>query len=378
MGGFELAVMVSLTFCGTVALIFALYLLYSKKTFFVTDITPSRRIRRYTGNLLLILSLIFFSGLSYHGHFNTDEVKDIYGTLLWTQLDFFILIPSISCWMFAFLQDGKKYTRMILPTLIIPVICFFAHLTTKNPIFAYCALSFWILFIICFGTYFIIRLLKYRRAIRNYFSDLEGKRFRWILRILIFSIISALTYLILLSKENLSECYWIFVLHLSDLCIMILMLWIADHQSLVSEINIEEEEEEEEENKIVMSAGDEIGEANTEVVIRKKLDEMIADKLEKICIGKKLYLKPNLNSLTLAHELGTNRTYISKYLNAHGTNFNRYINELRIQYAMKLIKESGRKVNWAQIAKKCGFHQLNSFRTAFKKYTGVLPSEYDK
>ena len=55
---------------------------------------------------------------------------------------------------------------------------------------------------------------------------------------------------------------------------------------------------------------------------------------------------------------------------------NDYINKIRIEQAIKLIKETD--LNFNEISDKVGFASSRYFSTSFKQYTGVTPTQYKK
>ena len=57
-----------------------------------------------------------------------------------------------------------------------------------------------------------------------------------------------------------------------------------------------------------------------------------------------------------------------------GVKFTQYINDLRINYAKRLIKNGD--TNVGEIAAKCGYRDKFYFSKIFKKYTGDTPTEY--
>lgn len=57
-----------------------------------------------------------------------------------------------------------------------------------------------------------------------------------------------------------------------------------------------------------------------------------------------------------------------------GVSVNKYLNELRIRQAKKLLKTSNLPIS--TIALMCGFTNINYFPTAFKKAEGISPKEY--
>lgn len=63
-----------------------------------------------------------------------------------------------------------------------------------------------------------------------------------------------------------------------------------------------------------------------------------------------------------------------------GKNFNTFINEYRIKEACKRISDKANYGNMTLegIANSVGFKSVNSFRTAFKKVTGLFPSKYQQ
>ena len=72
---------------------------------------------------------------------------------------------------------------------------------------------------------------------------------------------------------------------------------------------------------------------------------------------------------------GFSPSYFSKYFKRlTGTNFNQYLNLLRIAHATDMISRTGD--TFTNIAFSCGFNNIRTFNRVFRKYTGVSPSEY--
>lgn len=115
----------------------------------------------------------------------------------------------------------------------------------------------------------------------------------------------------------------------------------------------------------------------SEKSIQNTKDYHFADSLERIFSEKELYLNPTLNINELAHLLGTNRTYISNYLNRHlHTTFYEYVNQWRIRRAKDMLEHTDLTLD--QIAGKSGFNSQSSFRRYFTAATGTTPSTYRK
>ena len=103
-----------------------------------------------------------------------------------------------------------------------------------------------------------------------------------------------------------------------------------------------------------------------------------AQKLDSYMEKEKLYLNPQLTIMELANCIGTNRTYLSDYLNNQlNTNFYEYVNAFRIKKACSMLMSDNIE-NLETIAETCGFNSLSTFRRAFIKETGHTPLQYKK
>jgi AraC-like DNA-binding protein len=59
------------------------------------------------------------------------------------------------------------------------------------------------------------------------------------------------------------------------------------------------------------------------------------------------------------------------------SNFNDFINSYRVEDAKKMLMDpEGRNFTIASIAYDSGFNTLSAFNVAFKKFTGVTPSQF--
>ena len=119
---------------------------------------------------------------------------------------------------------------------------------------------------------------------------------------------------------------------------------------------------------------------NQEDESRSQPAEMIKHRLEELMQNKKPFLQPGYNIKDLANDMQMPSYQVSYFLNrALQVNFNDYLNYFRIKYCEDLIKrKTEQKLSLQELALKCGFHNRNTFTTAFKKVTGKTPSEYAK
>lgn len=95
--------------------------------------------------------------------------------------------------------------------------------------------------------------------------------------------------------------------------------------------------------------------------------------------NKEIYLQHNFTLQRAAELTGTNRTYLSKAINdVLKQNFSAYINELRINEAIRQISSNSnpKEINVSGLAAEVGFGSRTSFIAAFTKKTGMLPSTF--
>ncbi len=77
----------------------------------------------------------------------------------------------------------------------------------------------------------------------------------------------------------------------------------------------------------------------------------------------------------VAATVGLSPKYLSRIFSAEtGTGPLHFLNELRIERAMKLLRTTEHSVN--QIAREIGFHYPAHFRRTFRKIAGCTPNEY--
>ncbi|MEL6671979.1 MAG: helix-turn-helix domain-containing protein [Bacteroidota bacterium] len=92
------------------------------------------------------------------------------------------------------------------------------------------------------------------------------------------------------------------------------------------------------------------------------------------------YLRPELTLAEVAQELNMNTRYLSQVINEkQGKNFMDFINQYRIEHAKILLTSPAyQQYTIVAITQEAGFKSRSAFYEAFRKFTGVTPSEYRK
>ena len=104
--------------------------------------------------------------------------------------------------------------------------------------------------------------------------------------------------------------------------------------------------------------------------------EKVVARLDSLFKMEKIYREQNLTLKTLSEKLNISSPQLSEFLSSHyKTNFNTYINSYRIKEVKKNLKERS-DVNLLAVALDCGFNSKSTFNDAFRKLTGLTPSQY--
>ena len=105
-------------------------------------------------------------------------------------------------------------------------------------------------------------------------------------------------------------------------------------------------------------------------------DEELMLRIRETMQSNKLFLNSNLKVADLATLLGTNSRYISACINTQkGCTFSQYINNYRIDYAKRLMRQQpGKKIStvWME----AGFGSEQNFFKTFRAATGLSPKEW--
>ena len=110
----------------------------------------------------------------------------------------------------------------------------------------------------------------------------------------------------------------------------------------------------------------------TEDAIRYK--SMILNYISK----NELYKDHNITLGKFAKNLSLTPHVVSQVINEQlSCNFNDFVNSYRVEEAKKMLSDNGMKnFTVASIAYDSGFNTLSAFNTAFKKFTGLTPSQF--
>lgn len=98
----------------------------------------------------------------------------------------------------------------------------------------------------------------------------------------------------------------------------------------------------------------------------------------KIWLSEKRFLAPQLTIDDLAAEMGTNKLYMSRYINRkHGANFSTWITQLRLEEAKNYMRENP-NVKQEEVAIHSGFSSSSYFSRVFSRFESMTPAAWRK
>ena len=228
--------------------------------------------------------------------------------------------------------------------------------------------------------FLIYRLLfRYKKLLLENYSSSKLNNYKWLMQLVsvffISDLISTLkNYIRFNSNENL---YWISTTFVSVLALCIifwLIIKALKNPQLFTGVNIEMQlvkDMVKEETKLhsLDSATLKVSDGeHAELVL------VLQNHMKK----NEPYLDSSLSIYELAKQLNVNTRDLSIAIN-HDLNkhFFDFVNEYRINKAMEIIRNSDdEKLTILEVLYDVGFNSKSSFNTAFKKHTGLTPTEF--
>lgn len=119
--------------------------------------------------------------------------------------------------------------------------------------------------------------------------------------------------------------------------------------------------------------------SNKQNVLDDAALQSINESITRIITEKKIYLREKITLKNFADELGISAHELSCFLNyTREERFQDFINFYRVYHAIGLMRKDELDFNFSRIAYESGFGSKSSFQCAFKKHTGLTPSDWKK
>ena len=266
-------------------------------------------------------------------------------------------IPMCVCLLYELGHPGSLTRRAfrlnVVPSLVLLVL----YAITLNH-------TLYIIAIVGQACYGLVGLLwsgyglyRYNRSIRQWSSYTEGVEVGWVFRILLSFVLLYVVWT--MASYNGGKWATAFYNFSCSLIFASIAWCLRKHEVVV--LGSEETDE------ACLSMDEESP--------QQKFD--FAEALHKAFDEERIYLNPRLTINLLAERLGTNRTYLSTYINKQlNVSFFEYVNRYRVLYAQQLLAQPGNTVE--SVASMSGFNSQSAFRRAFISETGMTPGRFRK
>ncbi|MFC2090364.1 helix-turn-helix domain-containing protein [Bacteroidota bacterium] len=232
-----------------------------------------------------------------------------------------------------------------------------------------------------FVYYFLIfrMLFKYKQIVLENYSSKKMDNYKWLLQlILVFSIELVISTLKNIIRFNSAVEIYNLAQNIVVVLAFLIVFWLiikallnprlfsgvhADIQLVKSMLNSTA-------NSTKPSPNDDLENENKQLIAKLKVHMK----------ENEPYLDSNLSMYDLAKQLHVPARELSISINyTLDKHFFDFINEYRVKKAMDLIQNSSdEKLTILEILYEVGFNSKSSFNTAFKKHTGITPTEFKK
>ncbi len=354
---YKYALCVSLTLMIFFACNFIFGRLPTKETFKVF-----RKSRILMGSALLVLS----ANYSIHFFF-TPRQSDVYLTIFLNLSTFFLAIWLI-CGSLLLLIDHACLTRRrivlnLVAWIIYSLLFWFIGSSLefgRQQLIALMAMSaVFISYCICKAIRVLKAFHRIRRSLDGYYADNHYAYVRWMSVVTHWSVVFGTLQGILAFMPS----RYVYLLIIAAIPFYI-YIYISFRDYLLFYEEVER-----------VASGDENTSDSDNEKPSSQQEQLISEHLEQ-WIAQRGYTASGLTIADLARDAGTNRTYVSAYINSrYGMSFREWVNSLRLDYARQLLLERP-DMTIADVAQQAGYLSLSYFTKTFTLTEGNTPGRW--
>lgn len=206
------------------------------------------------------------------------------------------------------------------------------------------------------------RLSQYRQTLRQQYSDLQGLELNW-LSLVDYTFLLLISFIILLVGADLiGYRVGLRPAQIFSLCLVLILYALSVLGWRQPTIQREEDKTQNTYSKSGISPSE--------------IPDLLAG-LEGLMAKKQLYLQPGLSLNQLAGFMGVRTQQLSQLLNQElKQNFYDYINRYRIEFAKQRLIENDQASAILDVCFSSGFNNKATFNSAFRKFTGMTPTQF--
>ena len=328
---------------ATVSAVACVYLLLRRGNAFTRRISTPKRLRRWTAAFFGILTAGHLWYLP--GTMMADGDAAALWMLIGGLLDCLLTIPVALVVMLCMLQDKRRPLWPVWAAVAPLVILMAWSVVTRSYALLPWLQGYFLLASIGFMIYMVFEVRQYGRWLRDNYADLEHKEVWQSLLVL-----AVITLLFCYYVVGYSSITYEFIIQLCGIALVAYLLWRVETLQDLS-----------------------VSQSPSSETISDATYEQIGALLKQQCEDTQLFLQHDLTLSHLARALGTNRTYLGMYFSRQGTTYNSYINDLRIDCFVRLVREANaaqRPFTAQELAAQSGYRSYRTFSVAFRQRKG--------
>jgi len=344
-------------------LVACLYLLLRRGNAFAPDVKSPVRLRRWTAAFFGVMAL---SHLWYMPILFLTSIEDkMICYSIGGMLDGITIFPVTINVLLTMQQDKRRplwpFVAGMAPFVIGMIWCF----ANRNFALAPMLRIYFLLLSIAVAIYMVGALRQYGRWLRDNYADLEHKE--------VWQIFLALTLLLLMIDFYAAYIGGVAYEYIVQACGLMLVCYLPWHVETIGDLCLLQQQ------SLTEPVPAAIKVEGMDDDLPQGAHDKIGPLLQQHCIDTKLYLQHDLTLDQLARAIGTNHFYLSDYFSSHNTNYNAYINDLRIQHFISLYHDAVAKqkaFTAQQLAAESGYRSYSTFTLAFKRRMGKNVSKW--
>ncbi len=225
------------------------------------------------------------------------------------------------------------------------------------------------LFYMILPIYLVVKYAdEYTAYLSENVSDPESYDLRWLKRTMIILSILYFLYVVLLLTDRT-------ILYVVIKAVMLVVWFYFFYRALfLKNIRLEHSFK----NGWDLPSNDDEEEDDDDEEQRGALFKRYAEEVNAWFEREKPYLNDDLRLTDLQRVFPISRSYLSQLFNKElGMSFSDYVNQFRVEESKRLM-DAEPLASIQEIAERSGFHSMSTFRRAFIKQTGIVPSEYKR
>ena len=348
---------------GSIPLIAAVYLLFRRANAIAPGVTSPVRLRRWTASFFAVATLVHVWWLLFYIY--SGDLQSV-SYLVLVMLDCVILFTTFSGMLLAMLQDRRRSVMPALMSMIPFVALWGAYMAFPSKLMAQITMAYLVLLGLLFTGYMVVAIRQYGRWLNDNYADLENKKV-WLCQAVALGCMLLFVLYVLATDMVL-----IWLLHIIALVLFGFLLWRVETLPQLDSMPAKEEPSP---NPQPLTPSTDYPSPIISTIDLEQIDQLLSEH----CVATQLFLQHDLTVQQLAQAVGTNRYYLSQYFSRKSITYNTYINNLRIDYFMRLYREAahtGQTIIAQQLAKESGYRSYSTFSLAFKQRMGQSVSAW--